>query len=65
MEWYRIIRFNCPNCDQKLAVHGAQVGRGAAVTCQDCNQDMLLVKKGRRSEDGATATRDQVVVELA
>jgi DNA-directed RNA polymerase subunit RPC12/RpoP len=64
MEWYKIIRFACPNCGQELAVHGAQVGRGAGVTCQDCNQDMLLVKKGKKAEQGAIATPDQIVIEL-
>ena len=65
MKWYKIIQFKCPNCGQKLAVHGAQVGRGAGVTCQDCNQDMFLVKKGRSAEGGAEARPDQMVVELS
>jgi hypothetical protein len=61
VNWYRLVRFKCPTCGQRLVVFGAQVQRGEIVTCQNCNTDMLLNQKGRpepvRPADQAAAHR--------
>lgn len=64
MQWYRIEGFACPRCKQKLAVHGAQVDRAEIVTCQDCNQDVLLLRKGQAERHRDRADRDCVLLEL-
>ncbi len=47
MSWYRLVKFKCPECGQRLVVFGAQVERGEVVTCQNCNADIRLARKGR------------------
>jgi hypothetical protein len=49
---YRLLRFRCPACRQRLAVEAGQARRGEVVVCQDCNTEIRL-QHGR-----ASPTRD-------
>ena len=62
--WYRLLRFRCPGCGQRLAVEQGQVTRHEQVTCQHCNHDMLLAPRGEdvtAAPDPNTGERATVV----
>jgi predicted RNA-binding Zn-ribbon protein involved in translation (DUF1610 family) len=64
MIWYRLVKFKCPVCGQRLAVFGAQVERGETVACQNCNTDIRLSRKGEPPPARAPGEPAWRVVEL-
>lgn len=44
--WYKLVRFPCPRCGQRLAVERGQVTRNEQVVCNHCNTDLVLMTKG-------------------
>ncbi len=62
--WYKLRRFDCPRCGQKLAVQHGQVERNDVVTCQDCNLDILLALRGQSDAASPRLQPDWMLVEL-
>jgi len=52
-------------CKQRLVVFGAQVQRGEVVTCQNCNTDFMLARKGQPRPAQPAGEPGARVVELA